>query len=247
MKWFISFFLFFALSSTLLAQIPYAKKLKIDGDLSDAAWQNIAWSSPFVDIRGEDFPKPEWQTQIKMAWTKKHLLVAAKIQDRHLWTTLTQDETELYHQDVFELFIDPHADGLDYYELEINAHGTTWDLALNKPYDAGGVANSDWNIDGLKKGISRQGTLNNPNDIDEGWTLELAIPWTAFFTKKKCTKRQLRKYVFAINFLRVDWDLDKQNGVYQKQLDGAHFWVWQPQGKINMHLPKKWQILTLKK
>lgn len=221
------------------------KDIQIDGNLSDLVWQDIPWSTPFIDIRGEAFPKPEGATQVKFCWNKHYFFIAATLQDQHLWTTMTEDETELYRQDVFEVFIDPDADGLDYYELEINALGTTWDLALSRPYNQGGQANSAWNIDGLQKGIQLQGTINDATDLDQGWTLELAIPWDAFFDKKHCRKSFLKKQILAINFLRMDYDLDVVEGQYQQKTDGASFGVWKAQGTINMHLPQKWQPIRL--
>jgi hypothetical protein len=35
-----------------------------------------------------------------------------------------------------------------------------------------------WDFPGLKVGIQIDGTLNDPSDIDRGWTVELAFPWS---------------------------------------------------------------------
>jgi hypothetical protein len=39
---------------------------------------------------------------------------------------------------------------------------------------------SDWNPDGIKIGVTIEGTLNDSSDIDSGWTLEAAIPFELF-------------------------------------------------------------------
>jgi hypothetical protein len=36
-----------------------------------------------------------------------------------------------------------------------------------------------YDLPGLKTAVQVQGTLNNNKDIDQGWTLEVAIPWTS--------------------------------------------------------------------
>ena len=54
----------------------------------------------------------------------------------------------------------------NYYELEINALNTVWDLLLSKPYRDGGKAVTSWNIDGLETTVHLYGTLNDPTDVD---------------------------------------------------------------------------------
>lgn len=36
----------------------------------------------------------------------------------------------------------------------------------------------DWDFPGLRAAVKVQGTLNDDSDIDEGWTAEIAFPWT---------------------------------------------------------------------
>jgi hypothetical protein len=36
----------------------------------------------------------------------------------------------------------------------------------------------DWDLPGLRAAVQVQGTLNDPTDIDEGWTAEIAFPWS---------------------------------------------------------------------
>ena len=41
----------------------------------------------------------------------------------------------IYRDNDFEVFIDPDGDTHLYYEFEINAHGTEWDLLLASPIE----------------------------------------------------------------------------------------------------------------
>ena len=59
----------------------------------------------------------------------------------------------IYHDNDFEVFIDPDGDNHLYYELEINALGTEWDLLLVKPYRDGGPAVNAWDIQGLRTAV----------------------------------------------------------------------------------------------
>jgi hypothetical protein len=40
----------------------------------------------------------------------------------------------------------------------------------------------DWDFPGLRTAVQVQGTLNDPADVDEGWTAEIAFPWAGMRT-----------------------------------------------------------------
>ncbi len=221
--------------------------IEIDGDLRKPAWRAAPWTEAFVDIEGDARPMPRHQTRVKMLWDDECLYVAAEMDEPHLWGTLTEHDSIVYHDNDFEVFLNPTGDNHNYYELEINALGTVFDLHLAKPYRDGGPADHDWNVVGLRKGVRLDGTLNTPHDVDRGWSVELAFPWRAF-------DRHVRRdgeYVPAapprageqwrVNFSRVQWDLDVIDGQYRKVAGRPeHNWVWSPQGLIDMHRPEMW-------
>jgi len=41
---------------------------QIDGTLDDECWEKAPWTASFQDIRGKDFPKPAYDTRVKMLW-----------------------------------------------------------------------------------------------------------------------------------------------------------------------------------
>ena len=59
---------------------------------------------------------------------------------------MTERDSVIFRDNDFEVFIDPDGDTHAYYELEINALGTVWDLLLLKPYRDGGPAINGWDI-----------------------------------------------------------------------------------------------------
>ena len=153
-----------------------ASPLKIDGRLDDAAWKDAPWTDDFVDIEGDKKPRPAHRTRVKMLWDDDYIYVAAEMVEPRLWATLTEHDSVIFQDDDFEVFFDPNGDNHEYYECEINALGTTWDLMLPKPYKDGGRAVDAWEIPGLKSAVNTDGTLNDPRDTDRGWSLELAFP-----------------------------------------------------------------------
>ncbi len=222
----------------------------IDGSLDDAAWQAAAWSESFVDIEGSAQPRPPLRTRMKLLWDDRYLYVAGELEEPDVWGTLTQRDAVIFQDNDFELFIDPDADTHDYYELEINALGTVWDLFLVKPYRDGGPPLHGWDIAGLRSAVRVQGTLNRPGDRDRGWTVELALPWSALSEAAPERRAPRAGEYWRINFSRVEWDVDVRASGYAKRTDARtgkalpeHNWVWSPQGVIDMHRPELWGIV----
>lgn len=215
--------------------------IKIDGKLDDRAWASAPWSEPFADIEGEGKPKPRLKTRMKMLWDDQFLYIAAEIEEPHLWATLTEHDCVVFQDHDFEVFLDPDGDNHNYCELELNAKNTTWDLLLTKPYRAGGKALNGWEIIGLNSAVHLDGTLNDPSDVDRGWTVEIAWPWKGLKELSSVPVPPSDGDQWRINFSRVEWDMDVVDGKYQKVKGRPeHNWVWSPQGVIDMHRPERW-------
>ena len=222
--------------------------LKIDGRLDEESWRKAPWTEDFVDIEGKLKPKPRFKTRVKMLWDNQYFYFAAELEEPHVWATLTERDSVIFYDNDFEIFIDPDGDTHNYYELEMNALNTVWDLLLIKPYRDGSPAVHSWDIQGLKTAVSINGTLNDPQDKDKGWTVEIAMPWEVL---KECVpgKIPLPKAgdQWRINFSRVEYRVSVEDGKYLKMKDPASGkavaednWVWAPQGLINIHYPEMW-------
>lgn len=212
----------------------------IDGELNEAVWALAPWTQDFVDIEGQSKQGPALRTRAKMLWDAEYFYVAAQLDEPQLWATLEQRDAIIYHDNDFELFIDPNGDTWEYYELEINALNTCWDLFLTRPYRDGGTAIHAWDIAGLKSAVQLRGTLNDPRDRDEGWSVEIALPWRVLAESARVPAPPETGAQWRVNFSRVEWDLDVVDGEYIKREGPEHNWVWSPQGLVNMHYPELW-------
>ncbi|GMT46195.1 MAG: hypothetical protein IEMM0006_2027 [bacterium] len=222
----------------------------IDGKIDDKAWQNVPWSDNFVDIATAVRASDNLSTRFKMLWDKQYLYIAACLGEPAIWGKLTKRDAIIYKDNDFEVFIDPDGDGLNYYELEINALGTVMDLFLKKPYNKGGKANLAWNLKGLRSAVAIYGTVNQPIDTDSRWTVEIAIPRSAFKEKNIPVDGD----IWRVNFSRVEWPMYVKNRSYLKQKNSVtgknlpeRNWVWSPQGVVNMHIPDKWGFVKFVK
>ena len=176
-----------------------------------------------------------------MLWDDHYLYIGAELEEPDLQASLTEHDSVIFHDNDFEVFVDPDGDGLLYSELEINALNTTWDLLLPKPYRAGGPALDGWELAGLKTAVKLDGTLNQPGDLDKGWTVEIAIPWKALAQTASTNFPPNRGDQWRINFSRVEWHWDAVDGKYVKRPGlPEDNWVWSPQGVIDMHRPEMW-------
>lgn len=224
----------------------------IDGYIDEAEWQNAPWTDLFVDIEGSKKPAPALGTSVRMLWNDSCLYIAAHLQEPHVWATLTNRDDIIYHDKDFEVFIDPHNNTHQYYEIEVNAYNTILDLFMLKPYRNGGSAMLAYDITGMQTAVKVQGTIDNPTDKDSSWTIEMAIPFRSLFTGNQWGA-PAEGALWRINFSRVQWQAEVLNGKYVKKKDEEgkplpeNNWVWSPQGVINMHYPERWGYLYFTK
>ncbi|MDR1583231.1 MAG: carbohydrate-binding family 9-like protein [Prevotellaceae bacterium] len=222
----------------------------IDGDIDDKIWEAAAWTDEFRDIEGElsSRPLPYYATRAKMLWDTSYLYIAADMKDKHVWANLAKHDEVVYYDNDFEVFIDPNNSAQNYFEIEINALNTIFDLYLAKPYRSGasGMLIS-WDCKDLLHAVRIQGTLNDPSDEDRGWTVEMAIPFNSISHQPKDST------LWRFNFSRVEWDVKTVGGKYVKKTGSngkplpENNWVWSPQGAIDMHRPERWAYLMFSK
>ena len=223
-----------------------SKNLTIDGIADEKEWQKVPFTNKFVDIEGDKKPKPKYDTKVKMLWNNDYLYIYAELKEPHIWANLTKRDAVIFYDNDFEVFIDPDGNNHGYYEYEVNALNTVWDLLLAKPYRDGGPPISNWNINGLQSAVKIYGTINDPSDIDDKWTVEIAFPMSVLNEFNRGEKAS-DKVQWRINFSRVEWQTKVTNGKYKKSIDPKtnkpfpeNNWVWSPQGVINMHQPETW-------
>ena len=222
--------------------------IKVDGRLDEKAWQDADWTEVFGDIEGPSKPDPRHRTRVQMLWDDAFLYIGAYLEEPDLWATLKERDSVIFLDNDFEVFIDPDGDTHAYYEIELNALNTVWDLLLIKPYRDGGPAVHAWDCSGLKTAVNLMGTLNDPSDRDRGWTVEMAVP---FAILRECIPGKPEKPspgdAWRVNFSRVEYRLEVTEGAYTKKKDASSGrprpednWTWSPQGLVNMHYPEMW-------
>ena len=186
------------------------EKVKVDGYLDEQVWKRAETLNFIVPVTNEE---PLSKTEAKLLWDKDYLYVSFKAYDKDIWGYYTKRDEPTCQEDVLEVFFKTDSEKEPYYNFEINALGTVYD-GFNLKRGAGGEDHhrwSRWNCKGLKIGIKIKGTLNNPEDRDEYWQLEVAIPFANLPTLKGKAPENGDIWVFHLS--RYDYSVYLPEGV----------------------------------
>jgi hypothetical protein len=222
----------------------------IDGKLDEALWAEVPWTNDFVDISTDQTPRKK--TRAKMRWDDGHLYVGAYLEEDEIWANITKDDEVIFHDNDFEVFVDPGGSTHFYKEIEINARGKVWDLCINRPYGEGGYENSSrtygrsgFGIPGLQSAVTIDGTLNDATSKSKSWTVEMAIPVSSLLVNSTGGEPPAPGRYWRLDFSRVQWRVLRKGAAFWKdpKYKAEDNWVWQPIGVINMHNPERWGYL----
>lgn len=228
---------------------------KLDGDLSKPFWQTGEWMDDFHDIKGDEYPRPWKYTRVKVLWDEEAIYVGAELKDDTIWATVMNRDELIFTDNDFEIFLAPQDSSHRYFEIEMNAANSVWDLMMERPQRDCVRRIIGWDVKGLESAVHIDGELNNPYADNKGWTLEVKIPW---FSLRECAKDSCypEKYaadvgdVWRMTFSRVEYNVDIVDGKYVKKTDPAtgeplleENWLWAPTGVYDAHMPEQWGYL----
>jgi hypothetical protein len=142
----------------------------LDGVLDDEAWKG---ATPLTLVDSLDGRPTQFRTTVRMVWDDEALYVAFDCEDPDVWGTFTKRDEPLYTQEVVEIFLDADADGRTYDEIEVSPHNVVFDAYF--PARRQGMELS-WDS-GLQSAVKVAGTLDDAGDRDQGWTVEMRIPF----------------------------------------------------------------------
>jgi hypothetical protein len=153
----------------------------VDGDPSDAVWHAatpIEFIYPWADESGE----PQQGTTARMLWDDEALYILYECVDPYLDAEVTEHDGPVYAEDAVEIFVTPDADDITaYFGYEMNIRGVFLDyMAFGGGQEWTENIHFEWESEGVDIATSWEGTLNDHTDRDEGWVLEVAIPWDNF-------------------------------------------------------------------
>ena len=234
--------------------------ITVDGHLTEDVWQRANWVT-LADM--ETGAKTEFKSQVALLWDDDYLYAGYRFEDPDVRASMTGFHDHVYMEDEdAEIFI--QGDGF-YYEMGVNPLNNiyqikwTWmeSLVENNNYKAledimmtpnylyylsrkgnklGRHGNLDWQLPGLKKAVSVDGSINCPEIKDKGWTVEFALPWKGLkeisggITMPPNPGDTLRIAIYRAHHFRKDKDIKG--------------WTWCVTGNNNIHIPERWRKVT---
>ncbi|MCR5154003.1 MAG: carbohydrate-binding family 9-like protein, partial [Lachnospiraceae bacterium] len=230
------------------------KKFELDGNIFKPFWEDVPFTDDFLDIEGSSMPAPRFKTRAKLAWDDDNLYIAGLLYGNEIWANQKDHDSIIFFDNDFEIFIDPDSDTQQYYEFEMNALNTIWDLLLTKAYRDNGKPVNCMDINGIKTAVCIKGKLNSLEKDNEYWSCEVVMPLVSLCECTPESKKPVAGDYYRLNFSRVQWKVYEENGKITKvkREDGKtplpeDNWVWAPTGVINIHYPELWGFLYFAK
>ena len=233
--------------------------LTIDGKLDEMIWKNAARSNRFTDLVSG--AATHLDTRAAVLWDDQNLYVGYWIEEPDVTATLTQRDAPIYKDNDVELFI-AGQDGyyefeinsfgtiyevlffwLDAYEKKEYHQMPEFkrDTPGAKIFNGVGYHHPrgkrmgfwKWDMPGLRSAVHVEGSINNDQDKDKGWTVEIAIPWTSL---KILAERDQR----ALPPLEADvWRMDfSRFNVKKGAANDSGGWAWSSHGVWDSHVPE---------
>ncbi len=237
--------------------------IRIDGRLEEAIWRQAPWSPPFVDIvTGEPALFP---TRCAIVWDDDNLYIAFDVPEPYVRATLTERDSPIYNDNDVEVFIagkdayyefevnafgtiyevfwiwkDIHRPGGPYYGRP------EFDPAKQRTATLAGVGGHvhprgerwgfmDWDFPGLEWAVHVDGTINQDDDIDRGWSVELAFPWQGL--RDLADGRPLPPA--GGDLWLIDCSRFQHFDAKGAPLPGAPGWTWNRHGHYDSHIPER--------
>ncbi len=206
-----------------------AEDIKVDGRLDEAVWS----MAPGITLRfpWEDVTQEKQSTIVKLLWDDDNLYVGYDCQDTEITAVLDTHDDPVYRDDCVEIFISPDEQRVGfYYGLEMNCRAVLFDYFKI----SNGPIIKKLDMRQVKLATDLRGTLNVAGDEDEGWSLEVAIPFENF-TDMVGNVPPKPGALWRINLNRLD-------GVQpHRELS-----MWSPSGteKPNFHVPERFGVMV---
>jgi hypothetical protein len=158
---------------------PAGAAIAVDGLLDEPAWQHAETLAVRYVFKPKEYTVPPPDTTVRLLWDRDYLYVGFTCVDDDIWSFSSQADDSLWFGDVVELFIKPSRVTKNYYEFNIAPNGTLYDASYPSR-GAGSFSRFKTWSSGARVATAVNGSDGNFEDYDQGYTVEVAIPWPAF-------------------------------------------------------------------
>lgn len=172
----------------------------LDGKLTEDAWLNTQPSGLFVQTMTGS--PGAFAASARVLYDAEKLYIGFQVQDDHLKCTFKNRDDHLWEQDAVEVMLDPDGDGKNYFEIQISPTNLVFDTRYDSRRSPQPFGDLAWSSR-AQANVSLQG-MPNDDDEDDGYSVELAMPWQAFAAGPTPAKPPAAGETWRINFFVLD-------------------------------------------
>jgi len=201
--------------------------ITVDGVLNEPVWKAAETIWLTDNLTGE---KPRQATAVRLLWDDEYLYVSFDCQDSDAWSTYTEHDDPLYNEEVVEIFLDPSGLLRVYFELQVSPRNVSFDsLILNDGGRSGEGRGPNfqgvtmWTCRGMKHAVVVRGDPTRRGTNDEGWTVELAVPFSQLISAPHIPPAG--GDTWRANIYRID-----------HAAEYSEFTAWSPTGMHDFHV-----------
>ncbi len=189
--------------------VALTEDFAINGRGTSSAWQQAEW----IELTKRTDFGSNYRTRCKLLHSTTGLYVLFDCEDTHLTSTLREDFSDLFREDVVELFIWPDEASVIYFEYELSP--ANYELVLLVPnYEGDFHGWRPWRYEGDRKTRHATNTTKADGSVTF-WTAEFFIPYVLL--KPLQNVPPMPGTSWRINLYRADFDSGKRA-----------IWSWQP-------------------
>jgi hypothetical protein len=245
-----------------------AGPIHIDGKLDEPSWLLAPRSTRFVDIvTGQP---AWFDTRVALLWDDDYLYFGFTVEETDVWGTLVDRDSKIYEENDVEVFIASENAYYEFEINALNTvYEVFWiwkdalrpgsryfgrpefDPARQRTMVLDGVGGHvhprgerwgflDWDLPGLRTAVHVDGTVNQRDDTDRGWTVELAFPWKGLADLADGRSLPPRHG----DIWRIDCSRFQKIGRHGEPLDPCAGWTWNPHGHYDSHIPEVFPFVT---
>ncbi|MFW5875339.1 MAG: carbohydrate-binding family 9-like protein [Myxococcota bacterium] len=196
----------------------------LDGKLDEALWKRTGRTDRLVNTK--DGSRAEPASTVRLAWDDDHVYVAFDVADELLKSSFEEHDDHLWEEDAVEIMADPDGDGRNYFEMQVSPNGVIFDTRYDTRRQPGPFGHVDWSSE-LQAGVDARGKVDDGEE-DEGYTVEMAIPWKAFAAGSPPASPPSVGDTWRMNFFVLDAREEGQRAV-----------GWSPPKTNDFHVPAR--------
>jgi hypothetical protein len=218
------------LKRSMETRVALVKDFEVTGRGSDVSWDRAAWL-PLTRVgRG----KSTYPSRVKVLWSRTGMYFLFDCEDRKLSCTLKKDYSDIYTEDVVEIFLQTDQRQSLYFEYEISPLGVELPILIPN-HDGAFHGWRPWHYDShrtIRRGTSVRGGRKKSLAKIEGWMAEVYIPFKLLTGLGNVPPKPGTRW--RGNMYRIDYDLGWKKPTHWAWCHhtGANFHMYQEFGSI---------------